>query len=82
MNRVVLSTRLILEAAERGRLTLGPAGVQLDGVLVDDDGGREVVELLDAGVLAEDGEQLTLHADFPPAALTPDEFLARWVVAR
>lgn len=82
MTRLVLSTALILEAAQRGRFTLGPLGVQLDGRDVDDHGGQEVIDLLDAGYLAEDGERLTPG---PPAGLTPltaDEFLRRWAVAQ
>lgn len=80
MTRLVLSTALIVEAARRGRLTLGPLGVQLDGAYVDEQGGHEVVELIDAGYLAEDGGRLVPGPDASVAALTIDGFCAKYAL--
>lgn len=67
MNRIILSAHLILEAASAGRLSMGVLGVQLDGQYVDDHGGQQVVELIDAGCLVLDGERISVDLS---AALT------------
>jgi hypothetical protein len=68
MTRRVLFTALILEAADRGRLSLAPSGVDLDGRLVDEQGGHEVIELVDAGYLTAEPDGRIV----PAANLTAD----------
>jgi hypothetical protein len=79
MSRRVLFTALILEAADRGRLSLAPSGVDLDGHLVDEQGGHEVIELIDAGYLTVEPDGRIVP---DPAADLTDYSCERREVAR